>query len=67
MDSIKALVLAAILNGVVSVPIMAILMLLAGNRRVMGTFVVGRRLKWLGWLATGVMAVAVTTMFLLMP
>jgi len=66
MDSIKALVLAAILNGVVSVPIMAILMLLAGNRRVMGAFVAGRRLKWLGWLATGVMGAAVSVMFALM-
>ncbi len=66
VDSIKALIVAAILNGVVSVPIMVILMLLAGNRGVMGTFVAGRRLKWLGWLATAVMGVAVTAMFTLM-
>ncbi len=66
VDSIKALIVAAILNGVVSVPIMVILMLLASNPRVMGAFVVRRRLKWLGWLATAVMGVAVTAMFALM-
>jgi Mn2+/Fe2+ NRAMP family transporter len=44
VDSIKALIVAAILNGIVSVPIMVILMLLATNRAVMGGFVAkGRR------------------------
>jgi NRAMP (natural resistance-associated macrophage protein)-like metal ion transporter len=66
IDSIKALIVAAILNGVVSVPIMAILMLMAANPKVMGTFVARRRLKRLGWLATGVMAAAVAGMFALM-
>jgi NRAMP (natural resistance-associated macrophage protein)-like metal ion transporter len=65
VDSIKALIVAAILNGMVSVPIMAILMLLATNRAVMGRFIAGWRLKVLGWLATGVMAAAVVSMFIL--
>jgi len=65
VDSIKALIVAAILNGVVSVPIMAILMLMVANSRVMGSFVARSRLKRLGWLATGVMAIAVAGMFLL--
>ena len=66
VDSIKALLWAAVLNGVVSVPIMVVMMLLAGNPRVMGAFTASRRLKALGWLATGVMAAAVTAMFALM-
>ena len=66
VDSIKALIVAAIVNGIVSVPIMIILMLLAADPATMGPFVVRRRLKRLGWLATGVMAAAVTAMFLLM-
>jgi Mn2+/Fe2+ NRAMP family transporter len=66
IDPIKALVWAAIVNGVVSVPIMAIMMLLAADPRRMGAFVVGRRLKALGWLATVVMAAAVAGMFFLM-
>jgi Mn2+/Fe2+ NRAMP family transporter len=66
VDSIKALIWSAIVNGVVAVPIMAVLMLMASNRAVMGPFVVSRRLKLLGWLATGVMAVAVVMMFILL-
>jgi Mn2+/Fe2+ NRAMP family transporter len=66
VDSIKALIWSAIVNGVVAVPIMAVLMLMASNPAVMGSFVVSRRLKLLGWLATGVMAIAVAMMFVLL-
>jgi len=66
IDSIKALIVAAILNGIVSVPIMVVLMILVANPGVMGTFVARPRLKTLGWVATGVMALAVGAMFVLM-
>ncbi len=65
VDSIKMLLWAAILNGVISVPIMAVMMLLAVKPAVMGPFVIRRRLKALGWLATAVMAAAVGAMFVL--
>ena len=65
LDPIRALYWAAVLNGVVSAPIMGLLMLMAANRKVMGTFVIGTRLKLLGWLATIAMAVAVVCMFAL--
>jgi Mn2+/Fe2+ NRAMP family transporter len=63
INPIKALYWSAVINGVISVPIMAVMMLMAARTDVMGRFVVTRRLKWLGWLATGVMAVAVVAMF----
>jgi len=66
IDSMKALLWAAIVNGVVSVPIMVIMMVLAGDPARMGPFVVKRRLKFLGWLATAVMTAAVGAMFVLM-
>ena len=66
IDSMKALIWSAVLNGVVSVPIMAVMMLLAVNPAVMGPFVVGRRLRLLGWFAVGVMAAAVGAMFVLL-
>jgi len=66
IDSMKALIWAAIVNGIVSVPIMVILMVLASDPARMGPFVVRRRLKFLGWLATAVMAAAVGAMFVLM-
>ena len=42
---------------------MTVMMLMAARSDVMGRFLVTRRLNWLGWLATGVMAVAVAAMF----
>lgn len=62
IEPIKALVWSAVINGVVAVPIMAILMLLASDAGVMKDFVIGAWLKALGWLATFVMAAAVVAM-----
>jgi NRAMP (natural resistance-associated macrophage protein)-like metal ion transporter len=64
LDPIKALFWSAVINGVIAVPIMAVMMLMSGRRDVMGPFVITTRLKILGWLATGVMALAVLAMFL---
>lgn len=65
VDSMNALIWSAVINGVVSVPIMAVMMLLAVKREVMGPFVITRRLRTLGWLAVVVMAAAVAAMFML--
>ena len=54
----KALVWAALLNGIVSVPVMAMVMLLGARTDVMGRFCISRRLKLTGWTATALMAVA---------
>ena len=63
IDPIEALIFSAVVNGVIAVPIMAVMMRLATMRDVMGPFVVKRRLLVLGWLSTGVMAAAVAAMF----
>ncbi|MEO7729207.1 MAG: divalent metal cation transporter, partial [Burkholderiales bacterium] len=63
VDPIKALFWSAVINGVIAVPIMAVMMLMAVRSDVMGQFVVSRTLKRLGWLATGVMLLAVLAMF----
>ena len=63
IDPIKALLWAATLNGVVSVPIMVVMMLLATKPQVMGPFVIRPRLRILGWVATAVMTIAVAAMF----
>ena len=62
VDPIKALLWAAVVNGVIAVPIMVVMMLLAVKPDVMGPFVVKRRLLVLGWFSTGVMAAAVIAM-----
>ena len=63
LDPMKALVLSAIVNGVISVPIMVVLMLIGQSKKIMGRFTISRRHLWLGWAATGVMAAAVGVMF----
>ena len=62
LDPIKALYWSAVLNGVIAVPLMAALMLVATNRRKMGDFRAGWMLGGLGWLSTAVMAAAAITM-----
>jgi NRAMP (natural resistance-associated macrophage protein)-like metal ion transporter len=62
IDPMKALYWSAVINGVVSVPIMAAMMLLAGNPAVMGRLTVRRKTRWLGWGAVLVMCGAVAMM-----
>ena len=62
IDPIKALLWSAVINGVVAVPIMITLMHMASKTSIMGTFVVGRKTKVLGWMATALMAVAAITL-----
>ena len=63
-DPVKELFWSAVINGVVAVPIMVVLMSMATNAKVMGPYVIGRRVRWLGWLATALMGVTVLGMFL---
>jgi Mn2+/Fe2+ NRAMP family transporter len=63
LDPIKALIWSAVINGVAAVPIMAMIMLLASRKAVMGKFTLTKWLAALGWLATAVMAAAAIGMF----
>ena len=63
IDPIRALYWSAVINGVVAVPVMAIVMWLGAAPEVMGEFVVAGWVKALGWAATAVMALAVAAMF----
>jgi len=62
VDPIRALYWSAVINGVVAVPVMAIMMLLAAAPKIMGEFAATGWVKALGWAATAVMAVAVLAM-----
>ena len=62
IDPIKALLWSAVINGVIAVPVMAVMMLLGSRERIMGQFTIGGRLRVLGWMATAVMALAVVAM-----
>jgi NRAMP (natural resistance-associated macrophage protein)-like metal ion transporter len=63
IDPIQALFWSAVVNGVIAVPVMVVVMLLAVRPAVMGALVISRRLRVLGWLCTAVMALAVLAMF----
>jgi NRAMP (natural resistance-associated macrophage protein)-like metal ion transporter len=64
LDPIKALFWSAVINGVVAVPLMVVIMLMAMQRQVMGAFVLPRPLWAMGWLSTAAMTAAVAAMFL---
>ncbi|MGY4423249.1 Mn2+/Fe2+ NRAMP family transporter [Bradyrhizobium sp. JR6.1] len=62
IDPISALYWSAVVNGVLAVPVMVLLMIMAHHKEVMGRFVVGGWLYRLGWLSTGAMALSVIAM-----
>jgi NRAMP (natural resistance-associated macrophage protein)-like metal ion transporter len=64
IDPMKALFWSAVINGVVAVPLMAVIVVLASKRSVMGAFPATRSLIVLGWIATAVMAVAALCMLI---
>lgn len=66
IDPIKALFWSAVINGVISVPIMVVMMLMAARPDIMGSLIASSRLKAMGWLGTGVMLVAVAAMLVTM-
>ena len=62
LDPIKALFWSAVLNGVISVPIMAAMMVVGTRRHEMGRYVASPSQIVFGWAATVAMAVAVLAM-----
>ncbi|OYQ27203.1 iron transporter [Sandarakinorhabdus cyanobacteriorum] len=65
IDAMQALFWTAVANGVVAVPVMLAIMLLASRRRVMGNFRVSGGQAVLGWGAVALMAAASAGMLLL--
>ena len=57
-NPIKLLVFVAVINGIAAAPFLLIVMLVSGNRTIMGGYVNRRLAKTLGWLTFTVMAVA---------
>ena len=66
LDPIKALVWSAVVNGVIVVPVLVAMMIVASRSREMGQFVATRTQRIFGWLTTAMMAVAAVAMFVTM-
>ena len=58
LDPIKALYWSAVVNGVLAAPLMAVMMVIAMNPRIMGRLTLSRPMTAVGWLATTVMMLA---------
>ncbi|MDB5367128.1 MAG: iron transporter [Rhodospirillales bacterium] len=58
IDPIRALFWSAVINGVTVAPVMAVMMLVASRRDLMGPATIGVTMKAIGWLATLVMTAA---------
>jgi Mn2+/Fe2+ NRAMP family transporter len=58
IDPISALYGSAVINAVISVPVMVAVMVAAASPKVMGAMVLPLKWKVLGWLATAAMAAA---------
>lgn len=58
INPITALVVTAVINGLLAAPLLVLVMLVSNNPKVMGERANGRRLNALGWGTTAVMAIA---------
>jgi NRAMP (natural resistance-associated macrophage protein)-like metal ion transporter len=63
LNPIRALFWSAVINGIISAPIMVVIMLMASRPKIMGAFTISRIWRWLGWAATAVMLIAVVLFF----
>ena len=59
----KALFWSAVINGLVAVPLMVAILILASRASIMGSYVVSKFILGLGWFATVLMALAAVVMF----
>ncbi len=64
ISPMKALFWSAVINGVVAVPLMAVIILLVSKKSVMGAYVARTPIVILGWIATLVMGAAAVRMFM---
>ena len=63
VDPVRALYWAAVVNGVLAAPLMAVMMLIVRNPRAMGRLTLSPRATIMGWCATAVMAAATAAFF----
>lgn len=64
ISPMRALFWSAVINGIVAVPLIVVIVILASRRSVMGRFVTGRATRVLGWLTAGIMGIAAARMMM---
>lgn len=58
INPIKALIYSAVANGLVAPVVLTLILLLAGNRKIMGEWVNGRTVRVIGWFVVAMMTLA---------
>ncbi len=64
INPIQALYWSAVFNGILSAPIMIVVMVMASQSKIMGKFTISRTWWILGWAATLLMSIAVVVFFI---
>jgi Mn2+/Fe2+ NRAMP family transporter len=62
LNAVKMLFWSAVLNGALAPPLLVLVVLLTSRADVMGKHRNGKLLRWLGWVCTGLMALATVIM-----
>ena len=60
----KALFWSAVINGIVAVPLLAVIVILVSKKSVMGHYTASWPIVVLGWIATIIMGIAAVRMFM---
>ena len=63
VSEIRALFVAAIVNGVIAPPLLLVIMVISRDQRILGDYTAGRNLAILGWATTITMAAAALAFF----
>lgn len=58
IDPIKALIYSAVANGIVAPVVLVLIMVISGNKKIMGEWTNGKKTHWFGWAITGVMVIS---------
>jgi Mn2+/Fe2+ NRAMP family transporter len=58
IDPIKALIYSAVANGIVAPLVLALIVLISSNKKIMGDWVNKKSITWMGWGVTCLMLVA---------
>lgn len=58
IDPIKALIYAAVLNGLVAPIILFLIVKMSSNRKIMGRWTNKRYVTWIGWITTAIMTLS---------
>jgi Mn2+/Fe2+ NRAMP family transporter len=59
----NALFWSAVFNGLLAVPLLVVILLLAASSKVMGAYTIGKTAACIGWATVALMAVAAVMMF----